>query len=649
MEILMGTKILIVEDQFIEANDLKITLEAAGHRVCGIAKSYDHAILLLERERPEIVLLDIFLKGKLTGLDLAAVLSKENIPFIYLSANSNASILESAKATRPYGFLVKPFREKDVLVALDIASYRHNHTVELIYKQERLLSNILCGIMNEEVPAREKLLLVVKTLKPYIPFDYINIDVNVRNEDLNAVYIFHRTGYDEYEFSTGRQTQQDFNLDINTYNSWRKDHAANCSIKIENGREFEDTCAKIPFLNTLKEKFNVHSRLVAPLVSGNDTHLSIRMYSEERDSFTADHLELINPLRSLLSIVIDNTQKQKVNFNPVDSPGSVKIDTTNAEPVIEGIIGKSTKLLHALDQATQVSNFDMSVLILGETGVGKEGLVQAIHSLSNRSKKPLIKVNCAAIPGSLIESELFGHERGAFTGAFERRIGKFEQAQGGTLFLDEIGEIPLEIQTKLLRVLQEKELERIGGRTTIKIDVRVIAATNRNLHKDVAAGRFRMDLYYRINVFPIMLCPLRERKDDIPLLTDHFLKQHARRTGAAVKQVTPAVMQKLISHSWPGNIRELLHVIERNIVLSNSNLISTISLPDDAKLEEIEEIQAETFQSIAEVDKAHIIAALKKCNGRISGKGGAAEILNLPPTTLNSKMKKLGISWKFIY
>lgn len=642
----MGTKILIVEDQFIEANDLRITVESAGHQVCGIAKSYDHALILIARERPEIVLLDIFLKGKLTGLDLAAVLSKENIPFIYLSANSNASILETAKATRPYGFLVKPFREKDVLVALDIASYRHNYTAELIYKQERLLSNILCNILTEQIAAKEKMLLIIKAFKPYIPFDYAIIDVNVNNDDLNLVYCFHRTGYDEYRSLNGKQLVDEHNLDIDAYNDWRKNHTANSVIKIENGREFEDTCSKIPFLKVLSDKFNVHSRMVAPLSPKSENYMCVRLFSEARESFNADHLELISPLRSLLSVVISNAQKQ--NIEPVMHTGSVLLNPANSSPLVEGIVGKSPKLLHALDQAAQVSNFDLSVLILGETGVGKEGLVQTIHSLSNRNKKPLIKVNCAAIPSSLIESELFGHERGAFTGAFERRVGKFEQAHGGTLFLDEIGEIPLEIQTKLLRVLQEKELERIGGRTTIKVDARVIAATNRNLHKDVAAGLFRMDLYYRINVFPIMLAPLRDRKEDIPLLTDFFLKQHAQRTGSPVKQVTPAVMQKLIAHSWPGNIRELLHTIERNIVLNKSGLIAGITLPDDSNIEE-PEIITESFRSIAEVDKDHIIAALKKCNGRVAGKGGAAEILNLPATTLNSKMKKLGISWKFIY
>lgn len=641
----MATSILIVEDQFIEANDLQITVENAGHHVCGIAKSYDQAILLLEKVRPDIVLLDIYLKGKLTGLDLALVLAKENIPFIYISANSNLSVLDAATATRPYGFLVKPFREKDVLVALDIARYRHNHTAELINKHEGLLTAILKQIMIEKLPVMEKMLMVVKAINPYIPFDYIHFDTDIHSTDLNHVFCFHRTGYDQYEYWTGQQILNDYDLGYQAYMDWRKIPASANGTKIENGQDFEMARSKHPFLNNISKKFGVHSRMVLSLVNDN-THISVRMYSKGKDSFKTDHQELVNPLRPLLAVVFGKAQHGEVNLANEVLPAETVADEASAL-LTDGIVGKSPQLLNALDQAMQVANFDMSVLVLGETGVGKEGLVKAIHRLSNRNKKPLIKVNCAAIPLSLIESELFGHEKGAFTGAFERRIGKFEQAHGGTLFLDEIGEIPVEVQTKLLRVLQEKELERVGGRTTIKVDVRVIAATNRNLHEDVAAGRFRMDLYYRINVFPISLAPLRERKEDIPLLTHYFLQQHAQKTGTAVKQITQPVLNKMLAYSWPGNIRELLHLIERHIIISDSAIISSIELPENTVAMVNEHLEDIGFRSIAEVDKAHIMAALNKSNGRVSGKGGAAEMLNLPPTTLNSKMKKLGISWKF--
>jgi transcriptional regulator with GAF, ATPase, and Fis domain/AmiR/NasT family two-component response regulator len=645
----MSRKILIVEDQFIEANDLKIILEGAGHKVCGVAKSYDHACLLLERERPDFVLLDIFLTGKLTGLDFAAVLSKENIPFIYLSANSNQSVLETAKTTRPYGFLVKPFRDKDVLVALDIAGYRHEHHLELMDKQEKLLSNILAGILGEKSNAENMLLRLAHAFKPSVPFDFAFIDVDLTNDDLDSLFCLKRTGFDEYDVTTGSRVKEDMHLDAREYIDWRKATSTMQGILLENIEELEVACKKNPFVNVMIKASGAQSRLIVPLLSDGGVHMGVRFYSKEPQAYTADHLELLNPLRSLLSMVIDTIRRQKGNM-----AASVTSETRQNHaakiPQIEGIVGRSTKLLHALDLAVQVANFDLTALILGETGVGKEGLVQAIHQLSGRSKKPLVKINCAAIPSLLIESELFGHEKGSFTGAYDRRIGKFEQAQGGTVFLDEIGELPLEVQTKLLRVLQERELERIGGRTTINIDVRVIAATNRNLHKDVTEGRFRMDLFYRINVFPIVLPPLRERKDDIPLLTEHFLRQHAVRSGTEPKRLSSSVSEQLLNYSWPGNIRELQHVMERSIVLSHSNIITRVDLPVDIMAAEpIYESIQETFRSIAEVDRDHIIAALTKCNGRVSGKGGAAEMLNIPATTLNSKMKKLGISWKFLY
>jgi DNA-binding NtrC family response regulator len=644
----MGSKILIVEDQFVEANDLKIILEGAGHEVTGVAKSYDHACVLLERVKPDIVLLDIYLKGKLTGIDLAIRLSSENIPFIYLSANSNESVLEAAKATRPWGFLVKPFRSKDVLVALDIAEYRHNNQMEVIHKQENLLTNILAGLLLDQSSVQDKLLRVAQAFKPYIPFDLIFIDVDMDSGDLDSLVCLKRTSFDEYVTSSGYQIIDEMKLDYDFYLDWRKRNSTLRNILLQNLDQVLEACKTDSFLTIMKNQSGAQARIIVPLLTEEGVRMSVRFYSKEPQIYTVEHLDLLKPLRTLLCMVIDNIRRQSVKG--ALETGKPKTGISDRVPQPEGIVGNSPKLLRALDQATQVANFDMTVLILGETGVGKEGLVKAIHQMSNRNKKPLIKVNCAAIPALLIESELFGHEKGAFTGAYDRRIGKFEQAQGGTIFLDEIGEIPLDTQTKLLRVLQEKELERIGGRATIKIDVRVIAATNRDLHKDIADGRFRMDLFYRINVFPIVLAPLRERKEDIPLLTEYFLEQHAINTRSEAKRLAPNVMQQLINYSWPGNIRELLHIIERNVVLSSSNIISRIDLPADIlPAEAHDDLRNETFRTIEEVDRDHIILALRKCNGRVSGKGGAAEILNIPATTLNSKMKKLGISWKFIY
>lgn len=306
------------------------------------------------------------------------------------------------------------------------------------------------------------------------------------------------------------------------------------------------------------------------------------------------------------------------------------------------IVGNGTTMQKVYRLVTNVAESGSTVLLLGETGTGKELIARAIHNASPRKGKLMVKVNCAALPAHLIESELFGHEKGAFTGAIDRRIGKFELANHSTLFLDEIGEMPLELQVKLLRVLQERELERIGGRTTIKVDVRVIAATNRNLEAEVHAGRFRSDLFYRLNVFPISLPPLRERPEDIEPLTNFFIAKFSKNTGKKVHGISPQALRELKKYQWPGNVRELEHLIERSILLCEGNILKEIHLPGH---EENKQGQQGFYNvTLEQIERAYIIDVLKRCSGKISGAGGAADILEVPGTTLHSKMKKLGIS-----
>ncbi|MDQ0594285.1 two-component system response regulator HydG [Chryseobacterium ginsenosidimutans] len=445
----MKEKILIVEDEFIVANDLKIMLIKAGYQVTGIASSVVQARKSIEEKKPDWVLLDIMLKGDLTGIDLAWELRKKNIPFLYISANTNQSTLESVKETQPYGFMVKPFRERDLIVMLDIAKYR---------------------------------------------FD------------------------------------------------------------IEKKSEFQ----------------------------GSEIH-------EE----------------------------------------------------IEGIIGKSPLLQDVIEKVRVVAPTDTSVLVIGESGTGKEKVAHSVHDLSDRSNSPIVIVNCAALPHSLIESELFGHEKGSFTGANVMRIGKFEQANGGTVFLDEIGELPLDSQVKLLRVLQEKEIERLGGNKTLKVNVRIVAATNRSLEKEVAEGRFRLDLYYRLNVFPIELPPLRERKEDIELLANFFLNKYTAASRRNIDSISKSALEQLYNYSWPGNIRELEHLIERSVLLAKTTEIESFDLPKIIKKASTEsQVQ---LKSMEEMEREHIMNVLQSCGGKVSGIGGAAELLKIQPQTLYSKMKKLGI------
>ncbi|MDB5127026.1 MAG: response regulator [Mucilaginibacter sp.] len=453
----MNTRVLIVEDQFIEADNLRSILRNAGYIVCKIARSVSEGLKIIENEKPDLVLLDIRLKGELTGIDLAKILRDKNIAFVYLSSNSNRQILDTAKATKPYGFLVKPFREKDVLVMLDIAWYLHRQNQESITHLRRSLGSL----------------------------------------------------------------------------------------------------------------------------SGND---------------------------------------------------------------FKEIIGSSESMREVMENVKIVGASDISVLILGESGTGKELIAQSIHRLSPRKQKPFVAVNCATLPANLIESELFGHEKGAFTGATDKRIGKFEQANEGTVFLDEIGELPLELQVKLLRVLQEKEVEPIGGRTR-KVDARIIAATNRNLEEEISMRRFRLDLYYRLNVFPIMLPPLRERKEDIVSLANHFVNIYARKENKAITGVADHVIQTMLNYDWPGNIRELENLMARSVLLTNGPIVNSLKLSGQNKGIVIG-AQAR-IKTMTENERDYILLVLEGCKWKIHGQGGAAELLDLHPSTLNSRMKKLGIGKKY--
>lgn len=307
----------------------------------------------------------------------------------------------------------------------------------------------------------------------------------------------------------------------------------------------------------------------------------------------------------------------------------------------EKIIGSSKALKKALHKTEQVAATDSTVLLTGETGVGKERFARAVHRLSPRSERALVKVNCAALPANLIESELFGHEKGSFTGATNQRIGRFELADGGTLFLDEVGELPLELQAKLLRVLQEGELERIGGSRTIEVDVRIIAATNRDLLKAVWSGDFRDDLYYRLNVFPIEIPPLRDRKGDIPQLVAHFVKQFSVKLGKQIDSIPEHVQSTLQKYQWPGNIRELENIIERGVILTNDGVFRV----DEAlEMRPPDSDGRADRRTLEHVEREHILGVLTLSDWKIEGDGGAAIILGMHPNTLRSRIKKLNIS-----
>jgi PAS domain S-box-containing protein len=308
------------------------------------------------------------------------------------------------------------------------------------------------------------------------------------------------------------------------------------------------------------------------------------------------------------------------------------------DPTFGEIVGQSDAIKYVLFKVTQVAPTNTTVLITGETGTGKELVARAIHGASSRKDRAFIKVNCGALAPSLIESELFGHEKGAFTGAGARKLGRFELASGGTIFLDEIGELPLELQVKLLRVIQESEFERLGGTKTIKADVRIIAATNRNLKLEVENGKFREDLWYRLNVYPITVPPLRQRKEDIPLLVEHFVNGYAKKFGKTITSVSPRALHTFQSHSWPGNVRELANAIERAVIHAKGSVLHSID-----RFEEITEEPPFAAKTLEEVEREYIIRTLENTGWRVEGPHGAANVLGLNPSTLRTRMIKLGI------
>lgn len=644
-------RILIIEDEFIIAEVLRETLQANGYEVCGIADNFTEAVELIERFKPGFVLLDIYLKGDKTGIDLAIILAQRNIPFIYISANSNQKVLEAAKQTNPYGFVVKPFREKDVLIALEIALYRYENNLENGQRQNALLQKSIAYILESALDWEQKLMLAGQALQPYIPFEYLSVGLKAPQGNTFTETGFLRLGFEEYQLIGLNELAVISRVKREDLDILKADQR---QLKIStwyDEAELSQLVKNSPFIKLLVKTYDLRSLMTLPVPVSQGIQLDFYFYSRRPDAYTTDHLILGERFQSSLRRFgeqlltgltgpAENIRVSTVVKTPAMTPPALNF--------FDGIIGSSHLLLNVFDQIIQVAPYNSSVLILGESGTGKEKIADRIHHLSPRKSHPFIKVNCAALPATLIDSELFGHEKGAFTGAYERKIGRFEMAHNGTLFLDEIGEVPMELQVKLLRVLQEKEIERIGGRVTIKTDVRIIAATNRNLEKEVAEGRFRLDLYYRLNVILITMPPLRERREDIPALAEYFLKIYNRKAGKSIRGISDQVMESMKNYHWPGNIREMENLIEREVLLAKSDMITTIALPSLLSKPESPPAPNGQIQTLSENERTHILTALKKSGGKIWGSGGAAELLNLPPTTLNSKMKKLGIKKEYI-
>jgi len=435
---------------------------------------------------------------------------------------------------------------------------------------------------------------------------------------------------------------------------------------IEEGEVTSDCCAKCPSglaittrntvvfneqdLKGLAAESPVAQRLVAegikmfcsvPLLSRDRALGALNVGRCKAEAFSPEDLEMLGEVAKQTAIAVENAQAYLELATLRDKLAKEKVyleEEVRTEYNFGQILGDSASLRKVLKEVETVAPTSSTVLIHGETGTGKELIARALHDASPRRDRTFVKLNCAAIPTGLLESELFGHEKGAFTGAITQRIGRFELANGGTLFLDEVGDIPLELQPKLLRALQEQEFERLGSTQTVRVDVRLVAATNRDLTRMVKEGQFRSDLFYRLNVFPVLLPPLRERVEDIPLLVRHFAKQFAQRMSRRIDTIPSEVMEALVRYPWPGNVREMQNIIERAVILSTTGRlqIDPRSLPDTPGSQELD-------NQLDAREREAIEAALRASHGRVSGPNGAAKKLGLPHSTLEFRIKKLGI------
>ena len=428
------------------------------------------------------------------------------------------------------------------------------------------------------------------------------------------------------------------------------------------GDDFRALAVRYPVMRYIYDEHQVRALLIVPIWQRPDGAAVLLLASPDPAGFGPADLATVQALVPQVALALENLfafeQIEELKAQ-VEQERTYLIDEINTDRPTDGLIGNSPALQLLRQRIAQVAGTDATVLITGETGTGKEVVARALHQASARPGRALVKLNCAALPAQLIESELFGHEKGAYTGAVERRIGKFELADGGTIFLDEVGELPLDLQAKLLRVLQEKEFERLGGNRVLRTDARVLAATNRVLEEEVRAGRFRADLYYRLNVFPIHLAPLRERPEDIAPLVQHYLATLSQRLARPPRPIRPADLAALQAYPWPGNIRELEHVLEQAIIVSQgawlefggfaagAPLLALPPSPAPAAAEAVPTPPAPAddapLKTLREQERDHILRALHRTGGRVSGAQGAATLLDINPKTLEARMKKLGI------
>ena len=495
---------------------------------------------------------------------------------------------------------------------------------------------------------------LIETLKPIVHFDAVSIgilegkEVRLYSTYLEGIPRKSGESLDDFVARQVSDTQSDIKVECLPLRRPLSHHPLSETITSGEPHVCTDLETQKRFaMDEVRFNFGFRSSVSMPLVKQGEVIGEINFVSKESGKYTADQMQVLRGVSDMVSLAVANAlayEEIKALKEQLQLENRALQEEIVQRSIYEEIVGSSSSLQKVVAAIEKVAPTDSTVLITGETGTGKELVAHAIHRRSDRSARALVKVNCAALPAELIASELFGHEKGAFTGALQQRIGRFEAANGGTIFLDEIAELSPEIQVALLRVLQEREFERVGGNRTIKTDVRVIAATNNDLERAVNDGRFRMDLFYRLNVFPIEVPPLRERVTDIPVLVDYFATRLSARTGKKITQIEKRSLETMQQYSWPGNIRELQNVIERCVILAEGGVLRLEPGMLQSKVQPATDTAPKEAINGGYDHKAKIEAVLRETHGRVYGPSGAAVRLGLPASTLESRIRALKIN-----
>jgi len=578
----------MVDDNPINLEELFELLDEAGFNVLR-AETGEMALEHAVEKQPDLILLDVLMPG-MDGFTICQKLKEApstlDIPVLFMTALTDTADKVKGFHAGAVDYITKPFQYEEVLARVQTHLTLQNLKIELQEKEQRL-SRIFENAMD-----------AILTLDQFGRILLFNAA---------AEEMFRCKAADSIGYSVDRFLSPEL---YKTLTNFRNGVPAKQAIWVPEG---------LSAIRADETTFPIEATISRVEATGQRLYILILRDINERQARQQAEAEC-NTLRGINLYLQEEVRASRNG---------------------EELIGTSAALHQAMELVNQVADTDAAVLITGETGTGKELIARAIHNLSKRKDKTLVKLNCATIPENLAESELFGHEKGSFTGAIARKIGRFELANGGTLFLDEIGELPLELQAKLLRVLQEGEYERVGGTQTLTCDVRVIAATHRDLAKLSQQGQFRADLYYRLNVFPIHLAPLRDRKEDLPSLVKHFVGKYGEKFGKKIETIPERMMTDLQSYFWPGNIRELQHIIERAVILTKGAQLATV---DFINLIGSGSPTVSPIVTLDEAERAHILKALEATSWRIAGDQGAAKILGVPSTTLRSRMEKLGIN-----